>query len=50
MLPRLAYFLDCFAFRFSFVNYFLPYRWLFLKGLFYYNFFVILNDTIKVNT
>ena len=38
-----------FAFRFSLVNYFFPYRWLFFKGLFYYNFFVILNDTIKVS-
>ena len=36
-----------FAFRFSLVNYFFCLSRLFFKRLFYYNFFVILNDTIK---
>ena len=37
-----------FAVRFTLTNYFLSFRCLFFKRLFYYNFFVILNDTIKV--
>ena len=38
-----------FAFRFSLVNYFFALSLVVFKSLFYYNFFVILNDTIKVS-
>ena len=48
LLPRLAYFLVLLL-GFHLLITFLPYRWLFFKSLFYYNFFVILNDTIKVS-
>ena len=47
LLPRFAYFLVlllCFLLLITF----LPFFCLFFKRLFYYNFFVILNDTIKV--
>ena len=43
-----VYLIYSFAFRFPLVNSFLPFRCLFFKRLFYYIFFVILNDTIKV--
>ena len=37
-----------FTFRLSLVNYFLAFSLLLFKRLFYYNSFIILNDTIKV--
>ena len=46
-LPRFAYFLVL-PLDFHLLITFLPFRCLFFKRLFYYNFFVILNDTIKV--
>ena len=47
LLPRFAYFLVL-VLGFLLLITFLPFRCLFFKRLFYYNFFVILNDTIKV--
>ena len=47
LLPRFAYFLVLLL-VFHLLITFLPFRCLFFKGLFYYNFFVLLNDTIKV--
>ena len=47
-LPRFAYFLVLLL-GFHWLITFLSYRWLFFKGLFSYNFFLILNDTIKVS-
>ena len=47
LLLRFAYFLVL-VLGFHLLITFLPFRWLFFKRLLYYNFFVILNDTIKV--
>ena len=47
-LPRFAYFLILLL-GFPLLVTFLPYSWLFFKKLFYFKFFVILNDTIKVS-
>ena len=47
LLPRFAYFLVLLL-GFHLLITFLPFPCLFFKRLFYYNFFVIFNDTIKV--
>ena len=48
MLPRFAYLLVLLL-GFHLLITFLPYRWLFFKRLFYYNFFDVLNDTINAS-
>ena len=47
LLSRFTYFIVLLL-GFHLLITFLPFRCLFFKRLFYYNFFVILNDTIKV--
>ena len=47
LLPRFAYFLVLLL-GFHLLISFLPFRCLFFKRLFYYTFFVISNDAIKV--